>query len=285
MSHGKQSWSKRARACLAIAAVQRALIALTTAGMNRVIPAASQSRYCARMDNEWAMDQLRQFIHLTTSHTEDNGGYAEFEALSVNDATVVEALQVVEQILNRVTPNWRAGRPGLPDGLWRHEHLATVRALAQLQRAAELAEKLGEAAPKMGADAMHSWAWEGARSLWQSRHYGEAVRAAIVKLNAELQNKVQRPDLSETSLFQQALSSDAATPGTPRLRLRGDDGSKTASSVRRGVLQLAEGCFAAIRNPASHTPIADNDEQLALEQLALVSLLSRWIDEAEVVTS
>jgi hypothetical protein len=66
--------------------------------------------------------------------------------------------------------------------------------------------------------------------------------------------------------------------------LKSDDGGKTAASVRRGVLQLAEGGFAAIRNPASHAPIEVNDEQIALEQLALVSLLSRLVDEAKVVT-
>jgi hypothetical protein len=258
-----------------------------TIALMRMLPGTNdfgcERQYPFRMDNEWAMDQLREFIQTTTTHTEP--GFVQFDVLAASQAIVVESFQVVEQILNRITPNWVRGRPGIQDENWRYEHLAAVRALTQIQRADEIAEKLGEVAPEMSAGAMHRWAWDAARSLWQSRHYGEAVRAAIVKLNAEVQNKLQRPTLSETVLFQQALSSEPATSVSPRLRLKGDDGSKTSISLRRGVLHLAEGCFAAIRNPVSHVPIEGNDEQMALEQLALVSLLCRWMDEADVVTS
>ncbi len=36
------------------------------------------------------------------------------------------------------------------------------------------------------------WAWDGARSLWQTVPYREAVRAASVKVNAETQNMLAR---------------------------------------------------------------------------------------------
>ncbi|MEU5215103.1 TIGR02391 family protein [Streptomyces sp. NPDC020807] len=36
------------------------------------------------------------------------------------------------------------------------------------------------------------WVWQGARALWQSGHFREAVTAAARKVNAETQNNVGR---------------------------------------------------------------------------------------------
>ena len=49
-------------------------------------------------------------------------------------------------------------------------------------------------------------------------------------------------------------------------------------------MNFGTGCFAAIRNPLGHLPNTevDLDEQTALEQLAALSLLAKWIDEADV---
>lgn len=47
-------------------------------------------------------------------------------------------------------------------------------------------------------------------------------------------------------------------------------------------MQLGAGCFAGIRNPATHEDRLDLTEQVALEQLATLSLLARWIDNCEV---
>ncbi len=45
--------------------------------------------------------------------------------------------------------------------------------------------------------------------------------------------------------------------------------------------------YAAIRNPGMHTPAPSDggEEQLALEQLAAFSLLARWVDQADVLTT
>ncbi|MFE2567778.1 TIGR02391 family protein [Streptomyces mirabilis] len=60
-----------------------------------------------------------------------------------------------------------------------------------------------------------------------------------------------------------------------------DDGSDTFRSVHRGAMALAEGCYAAIRNPNSHEDgLPELPEHEALEQLAAFSLLARWVDAA-----
>jgi len=107
------------------------------------------------------------------------------------------------------------------------------------------------------------------------------VQAACIKLNAETQNKVGRRDITEADLFKQAFSDDPPKPGKPRLRVIPDDESKTAASVHRGIRAYAEGCYAAIRNPISHQP-GELPEHEALEQLAALSVLARWVDAAEI---
>ncbi len=145
---------------------------------------------------------------------------------------------------------------------------------------------LGDDAPTINANRMHPWAWEGARSMWASGHYGQAVVDALKRVNAEAQNKTGRHNISETDLFKQLFTTDAPKPGAPRLRLMDDDGSDTYKSVHRGAWSLAEGLFAGIRNVVSHTVAeTEADEQLPLEQLAAVSVLARWVADARVETA
>lgn len=159
----------------------------------------------------------------------------------------------------------------------------TIRCIESIKREAEILANLVDDAPDLSAQSMHPWVWDGARSLWQSGHFGEAVEAAAKKLNAETQNKVSRRDVSEANLFNQAFSDEPPSIGKPRLRLTNDDDGKTSRSVRRGIRTFAEGCFAAIRNPAAHdgTQLSETE---ALEQLAALSMLARWADAAELKT-
>ncbi len=225
------------------------------------------------IDGPWAVNELQEFIGLAET--------------SASEAWLVARAPVVEQILDRVTPDWRAPVP-LSGAYtrWDRYREAAQRAMVLLQREAELQEMLGCNAPTLDAGRFHPWAWEGARSLWQSHHYREAVEAALKKVNAETQNKTGRHDISETNLFKQLFSLDDPKPGIPRLRLKDDDGSDTYRSVHRGTMALAEGLFAGIRNIVSHTVAeTEADEQAALEQLAAVSVLARWVDDARVETS
>ncbi|MFF7199138.1 TIGR02391 family protein [Streptomyces sp. NPDC088197] len=242
------------------------------------------------IDIEWARGELASFLELTelyrppdppnvvnfTSRLSNRGGGAE----------IVASAQVVEQILDRVLPRWRTEVPDDRNksvNRWCQHREAAQRADAVLLRDAEVRERLGDDAPQLSAAAMHRWVWDGARSLWRSGHFREAVTAAARKINAETQNKVGRRDVSETPLFQSVFSKDAAKPGQPRLRLMPDDNSDTFRSVHRGAMSFAEGCFAGIRNPNSHEDgLPELPEQEALEQLAALSVLARWVDSAAV---
>ena len=185
--------------------------------------------------------------------------------------------------MDRVIPTWRNDLENLDNRRWQGHRQAALRAVSEIKHREEIAEKLGDNAPQISAAALHPWVWESARSLWQSGHYRAAVQAAVTKLNAETQNKVGRRDISEKALFSESYSSNAPEPGKARLRPANDDGGKTASSIRRGIASLAEGLYAAIRNPASHDLLDELEEHVALEQLAVVSVLARFIDDSAVI--
>lgn len=80
----------------------------------------------------------------------------------------------------------------------------------------------------------------------------------------------------------QAFSLSAPQAGKPRLRWPGKDDDLTVKAMRLGILNTAQGVFSAIRNPATHTT-DELPKQEALEQLASLSVLARWIDRCELV--
>ncbi|MGW0019930.1 TIGR02391 family protein [Rhodococcus sp. NPDC003382] len=237
------------------------------------------------MNTEWAIEQLDDFIKATTvTYVPSPPGSAGFHSYktAIPEDEIVKRAQVVEQILDRIVPTWRTDVQKKDRQKWSVHYEASIRAREALVRAEEVRENLGENAPELSAAELHPWIWEGAKSLWQSGHYREAVGGAIRKLNAETQNKVGRRDVSETDLFKQVFSTDEPKPGKSRLRRMKDDGSDTYKSVQRGVMTFAEGVFAGIRNPLSHEVDQELSEQEALEYLAALSVLARWVDESDV---
>lgn len=235
------------------------------------------------MNIDWAIAELDKFIGQTVMTNASGGNLVTYRnRTAAPDVDVTKQAQVVEKIFDRVIPNWRTEIASSNSNRWTRHREAAIRAREEIVRDQEIQENLGENAPEMSAAELHPWIWSGASSLWQSGHFREAVEGALKKLNAETQNKVGRRDLSETKLFQESFSTDVPKAGKARLRRMKDDGSDTYKSVQRGAMALAEGVFAGIRNPLSHEDDQELTEQEALEYLAALSVLARWVDTAEV---
>ncbi|WEH34798.1 TIGR02391 family protein [Streptomyces sp. AM 4-1-1] len=242
------------------------------------------------LDIHWARGELARFLELTELYRlPDPPGVMIFSSSLSNRGSqrdIVASAHVVEKILDRVLPHWKTDVPSDRNeeiNRWCQHREAAQRADAALQRDTEISERLGDNAPQLSAATMHPWVWQGAGALWQSSHFREAVTAAARKVNAETQNKVQRRDLSETKLFQNAFSLAPPKEGEHRLRLMEDDGGDTFRSVHRGAMAFADGCYAGIRNPNSHEDgLPELPEHEALEQLAALSVLARWVDKAAV---
>lgn len=242
------------------------------------------------MNVEWALGELNKFINQTvmTNNSRSGPGYVSISSKSSTaapDAEVTKQAQVVEKILDRVIPAWRTEIQPSSINRWTRHREAAIRAQEELLRQEEVRTNLGDGAPQISASSLHPWVWSGAESLWRSGHYRSAVEDAAKKVNAETQNKVGRRDVSETKLFQEAFSTDASVPGRLRLRRMTDDGSDTYRSMQRGAMAFAEGVFAGIRNPFGHATPQDIDEQTALEYLASLSVLARWVDDSIVETA
>ncbi|PPG44395.1 TIGR02391 family protein [Rathayibacter sp. AY2B5] len=240
------------------------------------------------LNTAWAIEQLDKFIEQTVMRNASSSGdgwvsISNKDATAAPDAEVAKQAQVIEKILERILPNWREDVTGkMANNRWAKHREAAIRAREELVRAEEIKQNLGDDAPAVSAANLHPWIWSGARSLWQSGHFVQAVRDAATKLNAETQNKVGRRDVSETDLFKQSFSLDEAKLGKSRLRRMSPEDSDTYRSLQRGAMAFAEGVFAGIRNPLSHEADQELSEQVALEYLAALSVLARWVDESTV---
>ncbi|MAP64896.1 MAG: restriction endonuclease [Microbacterium sp.] len=235
---------------------------------------------------DWVVNQLDIFIELTKGHWEGNPeDVGVWWVVEGDEDSIKLQLPVVERILDRYLPGWQKedlsyDREDPQEQVWaKHRNLA-LRVRGIVDREDEVRKNLGDDAPELSAANLHPWVWDGASSLWQSEHFREAVEGAIRKLNAETQNKLGRRDVSETDLFNQAFSEQAPAAGKPRLYRMKNDGSSTFKSVQRGARTFAEGVFAGIRNPLAHEADQEMPEQQALEYLAALSVLARWVDES-----
>lgn len=145
----------------------------------------------------------------------------------------------------------------------------------------EVAVNLAPDSPSLIADQLHPHVWAAASALWGTGQYRVAVGQATVSLSVHIAQKAGS-SLTERELVSQVFSSGAPAPGQTRLQFPGDKSSKTWKSRQEGLHLLAQGSFAGIRNVATHTD-DEWSEQVALEHLAVLSILARWADETEVV--
>jgi len=233
------------------------------------------------MDVPWVLNELKLF----SNGARPNGGLGPRVGWNEAEAVLLGRLAVVEPILDKLVPGWKTSMPTDKWNKFAQPREAALRSITTLERGEELKEKLGDSAPRLSASAMHHWVWSAAQSLWQSGHYRNAVGNAALKVNAETQNKAGTRKLSEIALFNVVFSFDR-NPKTdqPKFILDADDGTPTADSERRGIRSLAEACYALIRNPLNHN-LGDISETEALEQLAMFSVLSKWIEGSAVVTA
>lgn len=146
----------------------------------------------------------------------------------------------------------------------------------------EWTARLEPDAPTLPGDQFHPWVWEPAAPLWDAEARQDAVLAAARTVNRQLQQKLGRHDIGETGLCMQAFDMKDPVAGKPRLRFDGDRNTPTWRARQDGAKYLAAGAFLALRNVADHEAAVPWTEQEALEHLATLSVLARWIEECTV---
>lgn len=135
--------------------------------------------------------------------------------------------------------------------------------------------------PSVDVGALHPWVAGMATSLWDGGHHRQAVEEAARAIEIQLRAKLALSSGSGAPLVTSAFSAKAAKVDEPRLRFNEfTPGSDSWTNAHEGAMSFGRGCMMRVRNLYTHGH--DPSEQEALEALAALSLLARWIDEAEV---
>ncbi|WP_195166906.1 TIGR02391 family protein [Mycobacteroides abscessus] len=233
------------------------------------------------MDREWVRNKLehyrdiaRQFDNLSILGPQDRDVQMLRGELLRCEPTI---RQIVKALDKSLLLQWPTGERGLDAGTD-----ISNRALGILDDMDEWQEHLGSDAPTLDAGLFHPWVWDAAQTFWDSEHYRAAVDVAARAINAHTQKKIDRPDLHDDNLMAQAFAEQPKT-GRKYLKLPGDQKDTTIKSRNNALRLFAQGCIAGIRNPAAHEHGEDWEEHEALEKLAALSILARWIDECEVL--
>lgn len=131
--------------------------------------------------------------------------------------------------------------------------MACQEVIGRLQTDSETRQKLGSHAPTISADKLHSDIWSAASRRWDAGNHSDAVQRAATFLNASVQDRTSRHDVSDSELMREVFSLAPPTPGKPRLRWPGDDSNLSVRTMRVGMLNYPQGIFGAIRNTATHS--------------------------------
>jgi hypothetical protein len=234
------------------------------------------------MNRDWMRERLRAFESLCEQYQEDHSPeYTGFKEQLTGQMAIEEP--TVKEILKRLDPEL-AERVSEPDAFGgAYDSLRAVqKGLGILRDQDEWVANLAPDAPSLVADQFHPRVWAAASGLWDTGRYRVAVGQAATALSVHVASKADSP-LTDRELVQQVFAPGEPGPNKVRLHLSGDKSSKTWRSRQEGLLLLAQGAFAGIRNVATHT---DDEwpEQVALEHLAVLSVVARWADETEIVT-
>ena len=229
-------------------------------------------------DPEAALSTLREFRELLKA------GYGDVEAA----ARAVEMQPTIEGIAKRIDPD-NVGRllERTRYGGWDHGPASTetLRLIGILENHEVHEQIFGPVGPTLAANRLHPWVWNAAADLWDGGHHGQAVEDAFKSVERRTQVKVSDLNLTGKKLYAQSFSPKEPTAGMSRLRFPDIDKAQqkdTWTSAHEGAMHLGMACAQGIRNLRAH-PSGDITEQEALEQLAALSVLARWVDACKVV--
>ena len=135
---------------------------------------------------------------------------------------------------------------------------------------------------------LHPWIAEAAEPLFANGHRRQAIIAAAQNLERMWRELLGVATPSLSTLANESFSSNAPTAEHPRLRypsVATNGNSQAWKDAHVGAMEYAKGCAMRIRNLNLHHP----EEQEpgfgeTVETLSALSVLARWVTEAEVDT-
>ena len=245
------------------------------------------------IDREAALERVQEFLrYVAEFRSLDKDirecGWTDTDALENErdqaELGILRLQSLVEDIGQTVEPHAETDRfrsyVSDCDSAWR----ATIRLVGILEQIPTADRIFGPAGPILSASRLHPWVWNAAVDLWRNQHYKEAVFRAAAAIEKQLQLKLDRGDLSGQALYTEAFGINSGQ----RLRFQHikentDDGKLNLDwkSAHLGAMNFGTGCAMGIRNPLAHGTEALNEHE-ALERLAALSVLARWVESARV---
>ena len=136
---------------------------------------------------------------------------------------------------------------------------------------------------------LHPWVAEPAERLFDGGHYQQAILAAAQNVEVRWRELLGVPTGTLSELAEGSFSAADPKPNSPRLRYPAfgtDPKSETWKNAHTGVMEYGKGCARRIRNLGLHHP-EDREPEPGdtVETLSALSLLARWITDAEVQTT
>lgn len=212
----------------------------------------------------------------------------EYDTLTANqahsrDATIISSVPTVRQILKLLNVDLVAQvRDAVSKENLEAARSAALQGVGILDDQDEWAKNLEPDAPVLIASQFHPRIWAAAAALWDTGMYRVAVGQATVALSAHIARKAGS-SLTERKLVNEVFALEKPPAGKRRLHMPGSTETETWKSRQGGLHHLAQGAFAGIRNIAAHDT-EEWPEQIALESLAVLSMIARWTDETQVVS-
>jgi hypothetical protein len=254
-------------------------------------PRSARPKRCeTSMDYKWARERVAEYLDLLDSHhalfaPPHSGVFRGREGglRSLADQ-INRRLSTVIRIAERVEPGIVTNlifEEGGGEWPYKTRRQVTSILLGALDDAEAVEDHLGPVGPRLSAVQLHPWVLDASRSLWDDGHRREAIQAAATQLEIQMRAKLGQPAGSGRELSE-AFSAAPPTPTMPRFRLPDlERGTEDFNSAHDGAKLYGMGCFQSIRNITTHR-IDQPPEDRALEMLAGLSLLARWVETASV---
>lgn len=133
---------------------------------------------------------------------------------------------------------------------------------------------------------LHPWVAEVAEPLSEDGHRQQAILAAAQSVEVRWRQLLDIPTGTLAELAQASFSASEPTADHPRLRFITQAFDRSTDEWRNlhiGAMDFAKGCAARIRNlNLHHPPNREPEPEATIETLGALSLLARWITDADV---
>lgn len=234
-------------------------------------------------DPEAALKKLREFRDLQETARKYPFGEAPLEIVTA----ITHLVPLVEEIARSLGEEQRIKTTGG----WPYTVNVTNRLISIVEQRDDYQRIFGPAGPSLATGGLHPWVWYAVVNLWDGEHHKQAVNAAASAIEEQTQLKLDRGNLSGADLYTQAFKVDKidVKPDGPRLRFPHldeltSDGKRNQdwTSAHQGAMSFGQGCALGIRNLNAHGT-GELPEHEALEYLAALSVLARWVDACEPV--